>query len=134
MYFVTLIIWENRLQSSYLILPPLSQNFIPLSPSPSTHVLLPSSSYPWLPMVVSLFLNHILLEVVSSITYPPSLFCYHWSSRSKGLYWQRRSKAYKLYMELHLLEPELLFWMCLLYSFCCNFIGWGTYILSLCTH
>jgi len=71
------------------------------SPSPSTHLLLPSSSYPWLPMVVSLFLTHLLLEVASPIIFLPSPFCCHSSSRSKGLHWWRRSKAYKLHMELH---------------------------------
>jgi len=71
------------------------------SPSPSTHLLLPSSSYPWLPMVVSLFLTHLLLEVVSPIIFLPSPFRCHWSLRSKGLHWWRRSKAYKLHMELH---------------------------------
>ena len=30
--------------------------------SPFTHLLLPSSSYPWLPMVVSFFLTHLLLK------------------------------------------------------------------------
>jgi len=70
------------------------------SPFPSTHLLLPSSSYPWLPIVVSLFLTHLLLEVASPITFPPSPFFCHWSSRSKGLHWWRRSKAYKLHMEL----------------------------------
>ena len=105
MHFETLMIWEIRLQSSYLILPllSLSQNFIPLSPSPSTHLLLPSRSYPWLSMVVNLFLTHLLLDVASPITFPPSPFCCHWSSRSKGLHWWRRSKAYKFYMELHYL-------------------------------
>ena len=52
-------------------------------------------------MVVSLFLTHILLEVASPITCPPSPFHYDWSSRRKGLHWWRRSKAHKLYMELH---------------------------------
>ena len=56
-----------------------------LSPSPSTHLLLPSSSYPWLPMVVWLFLTHLLLDVASPITFSPSPFRCHWSSRSKGL-------------------------------------------------
>ena len=73
----------------------------PFSPSPSTHLLLPSSSYPWLPMVVSLFLIHLLLEVASPISFPPSPFHCHWSSRSKELHWWRRSKAYKLHIELH---------------------------------
>ena len=71
------------------------------SPSPSTHLLVPSSSYPWLPMVMSLFLTHLLLEVASPIIFPPPPFRCHWSSRSKGLHWWRRSKAYKLHMELH---------------------------------
>ena len=71
------------------------------SPSPSTHLLLPSSSYPWLHMVVNLFLTHLLLEVASSIIFLPSLFRCHWSSRSKGLHLWRRSKAYKLHMKLH---------------------------------
>jgi len=70
------------------------------APSPCTHLLLPSSSYPWLPMVVSLFFTHLLLEVGSPIIFIPSLFQCHWSSRSKGLHWWRRSKAYKLHMEL----------------------------------
>jgi len=95
------MIWEIRLQSSDLIVPLLSQNFVPFSPFPSTHLLLPSSFYPWLPMVVGLFLTHLLLQVASPITFPPSPFHYHISSRSKGLHWWRRSKAYKLYMELH---------------------------------
>jgi len=70
------------------------------SPSPSTHLLLPSSFYPWLPMVVSLFWTHLLLEVASPIIFLPSPFGYHWSSRSKGLHWWRRFKAYKLHMKL----------------------------------
>ena len=72
----------------------------PFSPSPSPHLLLPSSSYPWLPMVMSFFLTHLLLEVASSIIFLPSPFGYHWTSRSKGLHWWRRSKAYKLHMVL----------------------------------
>ena len=100
--FSNFIIWEIKLQISYLI---WGINFVPTPPlSPSTHPLLPWSSYPWLPMVVSLFLTHLLLEVVSPITFPPSPFCYHWSSRNKGLYWWRRSKGYKLHMELHQLQ------------------------------
>jgi len=67
-----------------------------LFPSPFTHFLLPSSSYPWPPMVVSLFLTRIILEVTSPITFHPSLFYYHWSSRSKELNWWRRSKAYSM--------------------------------------
>ena len=46
-------------------------------PSPFTHLLLPSSSYPWLPMVVSFFLTHLLLEVASPIIFLPSPFCCH---------------------------------------------------------
>ena len=68
----------------------------PFSPSPSTHLLLPSRSYPWLPIVVSFFLTHLLLEVASPIIFLPSPFL-----RSKGLHWWRRSKAYKLHKELH---------------------------------
>jgi len=71
------------------------------SPSPSTHLLLPSSSYSWLPMVVSFFLTHLLLEMASPIIFLPSPFRCHSSSRSKGLHWWRISKAYKLHMELH---------------------------------
>ena len=72
------------------------------APSPSTHLLLPSSSYPCLPMVVSFFfLTHLLLEVASPIIFLPSPFHCHSSSRSKGLHWWRRSRAYKLHMELH---------------------------------
>ena len=69
------------------------------SPSPSTHLLLPSCSYPF-PMVVSFFFTHLLLEVSSPITFPPSPFRCHWYSISKGLRWWRRSKAYKLHIEL----------------------------------
>jgi len=75
------------------------------APSPSTHLLLSSSSYPWLPMVVSLFFTHLLLEVASPIIFLPSPFRFHWTSRSKGLHWWRRSKAYKLNMELHQCIP-----------------------------
>ena len=71
------------------------------SPSSFTHLLFPSSYYPWLPLVVSFFLTHVLLEVASPIIFLPSPFRYHWYSRSKGLHWWRRSKAYKLHMELH---------------------------------
>jgi len=71
------------------------------SPSPSTHFLLPSSSYPWLPMVVSFFLTHLLLEVASPIIFLCSPFHCHSSSRRKGLHWWRIFKAYKLHMELH---------------------------------
>ena len=52
-------------------------------------------------MVVSLFLTHLLLEVTPLITFTPSTFHCHWSSRSKRFHWWRRSKAYKLHMELH---------------------------------
>ena len=52
-------------------------------------------------MVVSLFLTHILLEVASQIIFLPSPFQFHSSSISKELHWWRRSKAYKLHMELH---------------------------------
>jgi len=72
-----------------------------ISHSPSTHLLLPLSSYPWLPMVVSLFSNHLLLEVTSPIIFTPSPSHFHWSTRSKGLHWWRRFKSYKLHMELH---------------------------------
>ena len=70
------------------------------SSSPSTHLLLPSNSYPWLPMVVSFFLTHLLLEVASPIIFLPSPFFCHLSSRIKGLHRWRRSKAYKVHMEL----------------------------------
>ena len=78
------------------------------SPSPSTHLLLPSSSYPWLPMVVSLFLTHLFLEVASPIIFLPSPIRCHWFSRSKGLNWWRISKAYKLHMQLHHVVSEYL--------------------------
>ena len=98
-----MIILEIRLESSDLI---WGINFEPpISPSSSTHLLIPSSSYPWLPMVVSLFLTHLLLEVASPITFPPP-FRFHWSSWCKGLHWWRRFKAYKLYMELHNVVSE----------------------------
>ena len=64
--------------------------------SPSTYLFLLSSSYPWLPMMVNLFLTHLLLEVVSLIIFLPSPFRCHWSSRSKRLHRWRRSKAYKI--------------------------------------
>jgi len=47
------------------------------SSSSSTHLLLPSSSYPWLPMVVSFFLSHLLLEVAFPIIFLPSPFRCH---------------------------------------------------------
>ena len=90
---------DFKVQTSFYLFSP--SNFVPLSPSPSIHLFLPSSSYPWLPMMASLFLTHLLLEVESPITFPLSLFHWHWSSRSKGLHWWRRSKTFKLYMELH---------------------------------
>jgi len=37
--------------------------FMLFSSSSFIHLLLPSSSYPWFPMVVSFFLTHLLLEV-----------------------------------------------------------------------
>jgi len=78
------------------------------SPSPSTYLLLPSSSYPWPPIVVSLSLTHLLLEVASPIIFLPSPFYYHWSWRSKWLHWWKRSKAYKLHMELqHVVSEHL---------------------------
>ena len=52
------------------------------APSPSTHLLLPSSSYPWPPMVVSLFLNHLLIEVASPPS-PPSPFRCHLSFKKQ---------------------------------------------------
>jgi len=52
-------------------------------------------------MVVNLFLTHLLLEVASPITFSPSPFYCQLSLKSKGLHWWRRSKSYKLYMELH---------------------------------
>ena len=105
-----MIIWELdfKVHTSFALFS--LSNFIPSSPSPSpspsTYLLQPSSSYPWLPMVVNLFLTHLLLEVVSPITFPPSPFFCHWSSRSKGLHRWIRSKAYKLYMELHSVALE----------------------------
>ena len=70
--------------------------------------LLPSSSYPWLSMVVSFFLTHLILEVASPIIFLSCPFRCHCSSRSKGLHWWRISKAYKLHMELRQLLPLLL--------------------------
>jgi len=88
-----------KVQSSFSLFS-LSKFCSPLSLS--FHLLLlPSSSDPWLPIVVSLFLTHLLLEVSSPITFTPSTLSFHWSSRSKGHHWCRRSKAYKLYIELH---------------------------------
>jgi len=89
------------------------------SPSPFANLLLPSSSYPWLPMVVSFFLTHLLHEVASPIIYLPSLFLCHWYTRSKGLHWWRRSKAYKLHMEPHhvVSRASSSRWCCFLYLF-----------------
>ena len=95
------------------------------SPSPSTHLLLPSSSYPWLPMVVSLFLTHFLLEVASPIIFLPSPFRCHSSSRSKWLHWWRRSKAYKLHMELHHVVSRASS------SRRCSFVFWSIHFNSL---
>ena len=98
-FFSNLIIWELhfKVQTSFE-----TQNFmLLLSLSPSLHLLLLSSSYPWLPMLVSFFLTLLHLEVASLIIFFPSPFHCHLSSRSKVLHWWRRSKAYKLNMELH---------------------------------
>ena len=97
-FFSNLIIWELhfKVQTSFEAL--ISCSF---SPSPSSHLFLPSSSYPWLPMMVSLFLTHLLLEVASPIIFLHSPFRCHSSSRSKWLHWWRKFKAYKLHMELH---------------------------------
>ena len=73
-FFSTLIIWilNFRFQSSFR-----AQNFVLFSPSPFIHLLLPPSSYPWLPMVVSFFLTNLLLEVASPIIFLPSPFRRH---------------------------------------------------------
>ena len=65
-HFSTLIIWELNLkfQTSFEAL-----NFMLFSPSPSIHLLLPSSSYPRLPMVVSFFYTHLLLKMASPIIF-----------------------------------------------------------------
>ena len=52
------------------------------SSSPFIHLLLPLSSYPWPPIVVSFFLTHLLLEVVSPLSLP-SPFCCHSSSKKQ---------------------------------------------------
>ena len=75
------------------MVPPLSFSLPSSSP--------PSCSYPWLPIVVSLCLTDLLLEVASPIIFLPSPFCCHWTSRIEGLHWWRRSKTYKLHIELH---------------------------------
>ena len=56
-------------------------------------------------MVVSFFLTHLLLEVASPTIILSSLFRCHWSSRSKGLDWWRRSKAYTRSKYLPLRRP-----------------------------
>jgi len=96
--FSTLIIWELhfKVQTSFE-----AQNFVLFLSFSLPSSSPPSSSYPWLPMVVSLCLTHLLLEVASPIIFLPSPFCCHSYSRSKGLHWWRRSKAYKLHTELH---------------------------------
>ena len=94
-FFSTLIIWELhfKVQTSFE-----AQNFVPLlslslhSCSP-TFKLLSMASYG-----DELLLTHLLLEVASPIIFLSSPFWCHWSSRSKGLHWWRRSKAYKLHM------------------------------------
>ena len=96
MHFFNFDHLKITLQSSDLI---WSTKFC--APSPSTHLFLPSSSYPWLPMMMSLFLTHLLLELTSPIIFLPSPFRCNWSSRRKGLHWWRRSKAYRLHMKLH---------------------------------
>jgi len=95
------------------------------SSSPSTHLLISSSSYPWLPMVVSFILTHLLLEVAYTIIFLPSPFRCHWTSRSKGLRWWSRSKAYKLHMELHQIE-----WLCFssAYIFILNAIYYSIFV------
>ena len=81
------LIWGTTFCASSLLLPPLIFSSFKLL----------SMAY----MVVSLCLTHLLLEVASPIIFPPSPFHCHSSSRRKGLHWWRRSKAYKLHMELH---------------------------------
>ena len=63
------------LQSSDLI---WGINFVPpsLSLPPSAHLLLPSSSCPWLPIMVSLLLTHLL---------PPLIFSLKWCLQSPFL-------------------------------------------------
>ena len=127
--FSNSIIWEITLQSSYII---WGINFVPpFSPSSSTHLLLPSNSYPWFPMVVSLFLTHLPLEMTSPITFPPSPLRCLWSSRSKGLHWWRY-KAYKLYMESYYFY---LFVSCTMHvSYICHVVSPSSVVVRLvCT-
>ena len=115
-FFSTLIIWELhfKVQTSFE-----AQILCFLSPSPSILLLLPSSSYPWLPMVVSFFLTHLLLRGVSNHL-SPSPFHWYQTLRSKKLNWWRRFKAYKLQMELHQLIFFLPFWSIFIHNFKCE--------------
>ena len=95
--FSTLIIWELyfKVQTSSE-----AQNFVPLL-SLSLH----SSSPTFKLLSMASYGGELLLDSsspwsgVSSHLLSP--FHFHSSSRSKGLDWWRRSKAYMLHMELH---------------------------------
>jgi len=91
--FSTLIIWELHFKflTSFE-----AQNFVLLL-SFSLH----SSSPIFKLLSMASYGGELLLEVTSPIIFLPSPFCCHSYSRSKGLHWWRRSKAYKLHMELH---------------------------------
>ena len=77
--------WGTKFRAPSLSLPPLIFSFLQA----------------FIHGFLRFFLTHLFLEVASPTIFVPSPFHCHSSSRSKGLHWWRRSKAYKLHMELH---------------------------------
>ena len=106
-FFLTLIIWELnfKVQTSLEAL-----NFVLFSSSPFK--LLSMASYG----------GELLLDSSStwsgiSIHLSPSPFHCNQTLRSKGIHWWRRSKAYKLHMELHHIYLLFFTFLQLLYCF-----------------
>ena len=96
--FSTLVIWKLhfKVQTSIEV-----QNFGLL-----LFVSLHSSSFSFKLLSMASYGGELLLDSSSpwsGVSNHISSFCIPllWSSRSKGLHWWRRSKAYKLHMELH---------------------------------
>ena len=83
-------------------------------------------------MMVSFLLTHLLIKVASPIIFLPSPFHCHSSSRSKGLHWWRRYKAYKLHMELHhvISKASSSRWC----SFASSIFLFGQFTLILCSY
>ena len=111
------LIWGTKFRAPSLPLPPLIFSYLQaLSMASYGGELLLDSSFP-----SSGTSNHI-----SSFSIP-----LHSSSRSKGLHWWRRSKAYKLHMELrHVVSRESSSRWC---SFASSIFLFGQFTLILCS-